>query len=65
MRVRQYLSLTSQSMYISSRNFVLLNIKHSILREESEGDVFALRHWEDLTEEESNTSEDFMESSVE
>lgn len=52
-------------MYISSRNFVLLNIKHSILREESEGDVFALRHWEDLTEEESNTSEDFMESSVE
>lgn len=51
-------------MYIPSRNFVLLNIKHSILREEGEGDIFALRHWGDLNEE-SNSSEDLMESSVE
>ncbi|KIM54494.1 hypothetical protein SCLCIDRAFT_136752 [Scleroderma citrinum Foug A] len=36
-----------------------------ILREEGEGDVFALRHWGDLNEEESNSSEDLMESTVE
>jgi len=43
----------------------LLTIEHSILRGEGEGDVFALRHWGDLNEEESNSSDDLMESPVE
>lgn len=42
----------------------MLNVGHSILRGEGEGDVFALRRWRGSNEE-SNSDGDLTESPVE